>query len=98
VFTHVTRIEFEPRLITVDGATFIEEFGVRGFLADGRRLDSRWAELLTYRNDLVASLRLYFNPLDLAPALGVIGRTVGPVAVRMARRGLEPFEIISPHE
>jgi hypothetical protein len=69
---------------------FIEEFGVTGILADGRRLESQWAEILTYRDDLVTTIRLYFNPLDFAPALGV----VGPAAVRLARRGLEPFEPI----
>lgn len=92
VFAHVERIEFTPRLISVDGDTFIEEFAVTGTLADGRRLESQWAEILTYRDDLVTSLRLYFNPIDFGPALGVVGRVVSPVAVRLARRGLEPFE------
>lgn len=94
VFAHVERIEFAPRVIIVEGATFIEEFGVAGTLRNGRRLESQWAEILTYKDDLVTSLRLYFNPLDFAPALGVAGRFVGSSAVRMARRGLEPFELI----
>ena len=37
----------------------------------------------------MTSLRLYFNPIDFAPALGVVGRAVGPAALRLARRGLE---------
>lgn len=94
VFTHVVRIEFSPRVISVDGDTFIEEFAVTGTLANGRRLDSQWAEILTYRDDLVVSLRLYFNPIEFAPALGAIGRLVGPAVLRLARRGLEPFELI----
>ena len=94
VFAHVERIEFRPRVITVDGDVFIEEFGVTGFLAGGRRLESQWAEILTYQDDLVTNLRLYFNPLDFAPVLGIAGRVVGPAAVRLARRGLEPFEPI----
>lgn len=94
VFAHVERIEFSPRVICVDGDTFIEEFGVTGTLVNGRRFESQWAEMLTYRDDLVTSLRLYFNPIDFAPALGLVGRAVGPVAVRLARRGLEPFEPI----
>lgn len=94
VFAHVERIELSPRVISVDGDVFIEEFGVAGILASGRRLESQWAEMLTYRDDLVTSLRLYFNPIDFAPALGVVGRTVGPAALRLARRGLEPFELI----
>ena len=92
VFSHVERIEFSPRAISIDGDTFIEEFGVTGRLSNGRRLQSDWAEALTYRDALVSSLRLYFNPIDFAPALGAIGRAVGPAVVRLARRGLEPFE------
>lgn len=94
VFAHVERIEFSPRFISVDGDTFIEEFGVVGTLAGGRRLKSQWAEILTYRDNLVTSLRLYFNPIDFAPALGLIGRVFGPTTARLARRGLEPFEPI----
>jgi ketosteroid isomerase-like protein len=92
VFAHVDRLQFSPRVISVDGDTFIEEFAVTGTLASGRRLEGQWAEILTYRDDLVASLRLYFNPIDFAPALGVVGRMVGPAAMRLVRRGLEPFE------
>lgn len=94
VFAHVERIEFSPRVISIDGDVFIEEFGVAGTLANGRRLESQWAEILTYRDDLVTSLRLYFNPIDFAPALGMVGRAVGPAALRLARRGLEPFDPI----
>ncbi len=90
VFAHVERIELHPQVISVDGDVFIEEFGVTGILADGRRLESQWAEILTYRDDMATTIRLYFNPLDFAPALGI----VGPAAVRLARRGLEPFEPI----
>ncbi len=88
VFGHVKQIEFTPRVVAVDGDTFIEEFGVTGILTDGRRLESNWAEILTYADDLVTSLRLYFNPLDFAPALP-LGRMIGPAAGRLARRGLE---------
>lgn len=94
VFAHVERIEFTPRVISVDGDTFIEEFRVSGTLAGGRILDSEWAEILTYRDNLVTSLRLCFDPIDFAPALGIVGRAVGPAALRLARRGLEPFEPI----
>lgn len=96
VFAHVDSVVFSPRVISVDGDVFIEEFGVTGILADGSRLQSHWAEILTYRDDLVTTLRLYFNPLDFAPALGLVGRVAGPVAVRLARRGLQPFEPIQP--
>jgi ketosteroid isomerase-like protein len=98
VFAHVERIEFTPRVISVDGDTFIEEFGVSGVLAGGRRLNSRWAEILTYRDDLVTSLRLYFNPIDFAPAIGMAGQAIGPAAAWFARRGLEPYELLDHTE
>ena len=94
VYDHVDRIEFRPRLISVDGDTLIEEFGVTGTSSDGRRLHGRWAELLTYRDDLVTSLRLYFDPLEFAPALGLLGRLAGPPAKWLTRRGLEPYQTI----
>jgi ketosteroid isomerase-like protein len=98
VFGHLQRIEFAPRVISVDGDTFIEEFVVTGIMSDGRRLQSQWAEMLTYRDNLVTSLRLYFNPIDFAPAVGLAGRLVGPAAAKVARRGLEPFEAIDQPE
>jgi ketosteroid isomerase-like protein len=98
VFAHVERIEFNPRVVRVDGDVFIEEFAVTGTLANGRRLESQWAEMLTYRDDLVTSLRSYFNPLEFPPALGVVDRAVGPGAVKLARRGLESFEPIHQAE
>lgn len=94
VFGHVERIQLTPRLISVDGDQLIEEFAVEAVLPDGKRLHSGWAEFLTYQDDLVTSLRLYFNPLDFAPALGLAGRVMGPAVVRLARRGLEPFQLL----
>ena len=94
VFTHVERVEFAPRLMSVDGDTFIEEFAVTGILAGGRRLESRWAEVLTHRENLVTGLRLYFNPIDFAPAVGVAGRAIGPAAASFVRRGLAPYEVL----
>jgi ketosteroid isomerase-like protein len=96
VFGHVESLTFTPRIISVDGDTFIEEFEVRGSLPNGRDVHGRWAEVLTYRADLVTSLRLYFDPMDFAPALGALGRVFGPIATRLARRGLEPYTVLGP--
>lgn len=92
VFGQVESLRFEPRLIALDGATLVEEFVVEATLPGGRRIRSRWAEVLDYRSNLVCSLRLYFDPLDFLEAKGVAGRLAAPVARRLARRGLEPFD------
>jgi ketosteroid isomerase-like protein len=94
VFRHVDAVSFIPRIISVDGDTLIEEFEVRGSLRNGREVRSRWAELLTFRADLVTSLRLYFDPADFAPSLGAVGRVFGPVARKLARGGLEPYTLL----
>jgi ketosteroid isomerase-like protein len=94
VFAHITRIKFAPRLIAVAGDEFIEEFRVEATTNDGKVITGQWAEILTYRDDLVSSLRLYFDPMQFAPALGSIRSIAGAAATRMARRGLEPFEVL----
>ena len=94
VLGQVESLRFEPRLITVAGTTLVEEFVVEAMLPGGRRIRSRWAEVLDYRADLVTSLRLYFDPLDFLEAKGAPGRLAAPVARRFARRGLEPFTLL----
>ncbi len=89
VFSHAASLRFDPRLITVQGACFVEEFDVEVTLRDGRRLVSRWAEVLEFRENLVTSLRLYFNPLDLLEAEGRIASALAPAIRRFARRGLQ---------
>jgi ketosteroid isomerase-like protein len=96
VYSHVVSVAFTPRLISVDGDNLIEEFEVQGSLPSGRQVYSRWAEVLTFQADLVTSLRLYFDPIDFAPALGTAGRVFGPVAVRLARKGLGPYTVLHP--
>ena len=76
-------------LISTSGSGAV---GVTGDMPDGRQLESHWAEILTYSDNLVTGLRLYFNPLDFAPAVGRLGRMIGPAANRMARRGLAPVD------
>jgi ketosteroid isomerase-like protein len=95
VFGQIESLRFEPRLITVDGATLAEEFVVEATLPGGRRrVRSCWAEVLDYDANLVRSLRLYFNPLDFLEAKGIVGRLAAPVARRFTRHGLGPFEPI----
>ncbi len=91
VFGQVESLRFEPRVITVDGATLVEEFIVEATVARGRLVRSHWAELLDYEQNLVRSLRLYFSPLDFLEAKGAPGRLVAPAVRGFARRGLAPF-------
>jgi ketosteroid isomerase-like protein len=94
VHRHAVSLRFEPVVIGVEGDSLFEEFVVRAALPRGGEIVSRWAEVLDYRDGLVASLRLYFDPMDFAPALGLPGRLAGPLAVRVARRGLAPDEVL----
>jgi hypothetical protein len=92
MFGRVESLRFHPRAIAVDGAEFFEEFTVEASLRGGGSVRSLQSEVLTYRDGLVRSLRLYFDPADFAPALGPVGRFGGPALQRWARRGLEPYE------
>ncbi len=91
VFGQVESLRFESRLITVDGATLVEEFVVEATLPGRRhrRVHSCWAEVLDYDANLVCSLRFYFDPLDFLEAKGIVGRLVAPVARKLERHGLE---------
>ena len=91
VFTHAASLRFRPRLITVEGATFVEEFEVEVTLRDGRRLRSRWAEILEFRENFVTSLCPYFDPLELLEAEGRIAAALAPLVRRFARRRLHPL-------
>ena len=92
LFQHASSVAFEPRVIMVEGQELFEEFTVNATLHSGRELRSHQAEVLTYRDGLVTSLRLYLNPLDFARAAGVMGRLAAPLLTRLARKGLPPFE------
>jgi ketosteroid isomerase-like protein len=94
LFKHVKTISFEPVVITVEGEEFVEEFVVNATMHSGNHVRSHQAEVLTYRNGLVTSLRLYFNPLDFAPATGITGQVAAPLLTAFVRRGLRPYEEI----
>ena len=74
--------------------TFFEEFVVNATMYNGHRARSHQAEVLTYRNGLVTSLRLYFNPLDFPPAAGITGQVAARFLTGFVRKGLRPYETI----
>jgi len=88
---------FTPRSIVVEGDVFVEEFLVSLRMVDGRTVESRQSEVLVYENNLVKSLRLYFDPMDFAeihrhspvPYLASLLRTA-------ARQGLEWDQLADP--
>lgn len=92
LFGHVETIRFEPRVITVQEEDFVEEFVVRATVHGGSQVRSRQAEVLTFRNGLVTSLRLYFNPLDFAPATCIGAQIPSQLFTRFLRKGLRPYE------
>ena len=88
---------FTPRSIVVEGDVFVEEFLASLRMVDGRMVESRQSEVLVYENNLVKSLRLYFDPMDFAeihrhspvPYLASLLRTA-------ARQGLEWDQLVNP--
>jgi ketosteroid isomerase-like protein len=88
---------FTPRSVVVEGNVFVEEFLVSLRMVDGRTIESRQTEVLVYENNLVKSLRLYFDPTDFAemrryspvPYLATLMRTA-------ARQGLEWDQLVNP--
>ena len=84
----VERIRLEPRAIAVEGDVFFEEFVARSRLVDGRQVVSRQAEMLTYENNKVVSLRLYFDPLDFAETQGWLATLIARVIRKRIRTDL----------
>jgi ketosteroid isomerase-like protein len=90
MFQYLESLSFDPIVIMVEGDTFFEEFAVNGTLSDGRRVQSKQAEVLIYENLLVKHLRIYFDRLDFADAVatGWLSRKIIKRLKRISTKGL----------
>ncbi len=87
-------VSFEPRVITVEGEEFVEEFVVNATMHNGNRVRSHQAEVLTYRNGLGDFIAAVFQPTRLSPAAGITGRVAARLLTGLVRKGLRPHEEI----
>lgn len=70
IFRHFTLIRFEPVTIMVDGNTFFEEYFLNGTFHNGSTVRSRQAEVLEFEGGRIRALRIFFDRMDFADALG----------------------------
>ena len=90
MYKHLAEVRFLPVTIMVDGNTFFEEFILKGKLHNGIEVQSKQAEVLTYENYEVKSLRLYFDRLDFADSVvkGSMSKTFVRRLMRKSLKGL----------
>jgi len=61
-------IKFEPIIIMVEENIFFEEFYITVSFENGETIRVKVAEVLTYENDKIRSLRLYLDRLEFVEA------------------------------
>ncbi len=91
MFQHVSTISIDPVVIMVENEVFFEEFIVNSTLPDGRKVQSKQAEVLIYENNLVKCLRLYFDRLDFAESIasGWLTRKIIGKLIHESTKGLD---------
>lgn len=90
-FKHIAKIEFIPVTKIVSGNTFFEEYIAKAKLHDGEEIRSKQAVVLQFKDNLIKSLRLYFDRLDFADSVAkdVISKTIVKELVKKSIEGLK---------
>jgi ketosteroid isomerase-like protein len=90
VFTNVAKFELSPVTIMVEGNVFFEEFVVRATFYDGKKAQSKQAEVLIFDNSKIKSLRLYFDRLDFSSSIAkdLISKTIINQIIKKSLEGL----------
>lgn len=91
LFENAPNLRFEPVVIISDGDVFYEEFYVNITLPNGKIIRSHQAETLVFENNLLKSLRIFFNPLDFSDivAKDPLSKFVINYIKKKSRKGLE---------
>jgi ketosteroid isomerase-like protein len=91
MFKHVVKFESSPITIMVEGNVFFEEFLVTATFYDGKKAQSKQAEVLIFENSKIKSLRLYFDRLDFSSSIAkdVISKTILNRIINKSIEGLE---------
>jgi ketosteroid isomerase-like protein len=89
-FKHIAKVEFIPITKMVSGNTFFEEYIAKATLHDGEEIRSKQAVVLHFKNNMITSLRLYFDRLDFADAVAkdIISKTIVKELVKKSIEGL----------
>ncbi|MGY5863401.1 MAG: nuclear transport factor 2 family protein [Candidatus Thorarchaeota archaeon] len=90
LFDTLVEVKFKPVIIIVEEDTFFEEFILVGTLLNGKRIESKQAEVLVYENYKIKSLRVYFDRLDFADAVadGFVSRKIVKTLISRSLKGL----------
>jgi ketosteroid isomerase-like protein len=90
-FTHIAKVEFVPIIKMISGSTFFEEYIAKAKLHDGEEIRSKQVVVLQFKNNVIKSLRLYFDRLDFADAVAkdVISKTIVKELVKKSIEGLK---------
>ena len=90
LYDRLGTIRFEPVTILIEGNTFFEEFVMKTWKKPGAELQFSAAEVLTYEDGRIKSLRLYLDRLALAKALakGVVEKWIVRKVANVSLRGL----------
>jgi ketosteroid isomerase-like protein len=70
LYSNFARIRLEPVTIMVNGNTFFEEYVFEGTFHTGTTVRSRQAEVLEFEGGRIRAMRIYFDRMDFADALG----------------------------
>ncbi len=90
MYEHLAKVELSPVMVMVDGNTLFEEFILKATLHNGIEIESKQAEVLTFENDKIKSLRLYFDRMDFADSVvkGFLGKALVNQMVKTSLKGL----------
>ncbi len=90
MYEHLDEVKFSPVIVMVDGNTLFEEFVLKGTLHNGIEVESKQSEVLTFEDDKIKSLRLYFDRMDFADSVvkGFISKALVNQMVKTSLKGL----------
>jgi hypothetical protein len=90
LYNHIKTLELVPITIMVEENVFFEEFLVKAILKNGKKANSKQAEILVYEGKKIKSLRLYFDRLDFLNSIAkdFISKTIIKQIIKKSLEGL----------
>jgi hypothetical protein len=90
LYKHIETLELVPITIIVKENVFFEEFLVKATLNNGKKANSKQAEILVYEDSKIKRLRLYFDRLDFSSSIAkdFISKTIIKQIIKKSIKGL----------